>query len=660
MLDAADKDGDGVLSPEEQEALDKSQEEKKESEEEAAKAAGVEEDRNNADEEQRLKDEEDEKARIQEEQDELQRQIDQELQEREMAEELAKKKEAEDAERLALKQQQADDVAQRIREEQASQKDKHEEVERTRVAKEAFKRKQAEQTEKKSRDTEEQRIREAESRRSAFTKDVVHLLQRYADGAADCFTGVSAGVGIGGSSGAVTSPSAAAAAAAADQAHLSAQDVVAAQRDKDEVAVGNACGRYRKILASEHERWLQGEEAMTDAHLASRRQELEVVKRYYADPGKVKLSMVIQERYAEYIQKLPLIQRSSQPNSKFQTEEEAQQAWMADVREFVMREMRLEWREDQKKILMSLAKELRSERKAAAEALNQHVQAWTKVHDAVKSAWGGELRAAQERLDQLAHAYRGAMRSIFEAELRETKKHSAEQADYFQREVAEAIKAERAEHDVSTAQLRRMRLALVKWRYDYLRDARRKAEEAADHRKASMQGGMWDEEDSIDQASPGADGGESLDENDSLVPDDTLVGGIAPHAKARTRAESERLRDCRTVLERIWQRLAVGEAERREFLLRLEEKVPASGEVLLLYQQHLAEHGVLAALGTNSEARVEWAPGKDDENDAPSSPMMHGREWQPRAGGAKVPMRQSPNRRHSRAMTGKSTGIGWR
>lgn len=421
---------------------------------------------------------------------------------------------------------------------------------------------------------------------------------------------------------------------------------------------------------------------MTEAHLASRRQELEVVKRYYADPGKTKLSIAIQERFSEYMTKLPLIQRPIQQKGLYVSEADAKAEWMKDVREFVMKEMRQEWRKGQFTVLQNLAKELRAERKAAADTLNQHVQAWAKVHDAVKGAWEGELRQAEERLDHLAKAYRGALRSIFEAELEEARKHSQEQAEYFQREVAEAIKAEQAEIALNSAQLRRMRLALVKWQYDYLRDARRKAEEAAEHRRAAAAGWDEDEGDSLASSSVASPGPASKGGNF----DDQLEGGEFWHdhgfqpglsegsvmaARAHSRekkAAAERLRDCRHILELIWDRLGVGEVARRDFLLRLEEKVPATGEVLLLYQQHLAEHGVMAALGTSPEARPAqgapqhkengWDGGGSTTSRDPGSPTMQGRESQPRVGGARHASKNK--RRNSRALTGKTLGPGWR
>lgn len=497
----------------------------------------------------------------------------------------------------------------------------------------------------------------------AFTLDVEHLLRRYAKGVAQVLKPATAEFGSGKTARArsVSWATEVRNTKAQDEAVEAAQEALLLQRREDELTVGRACERYRKALATEHVRWLQAEDASMHAGIATRQQEMEVARRHYTEPGRVRLSVAVQERQAAYATRIIQMQHADPPERPAGlTAEQAQKAYTDNAREWLLKEMRQEWRMGQLKVLQNLARELRVQRRAAAEVLGRHVQAWEQVSEAVKSAWSGELRRAQDRLDQLAKAYTAALRSTLKVELMEVRKHATEQANFFQRELSEALKAEKAEEEVGAAQLRRMRLTLCKWRNDYLRDARRKAEQAADHRWTGLAAALAGDR-QVEEEGPHEGEGGDCEEEDN----DDRHRYYRKALIAKPHAAAERLRNCRLVLEQIWERLPVSEDEARGFLQRLEGVVPCTGGVIHLYEEHLAEHGVLAALGAAGtastrvvEAEVESVGSQDG-----SAKKRYGRpldaSWRPRSGPRRVgeiPKSIAMLRRLSR----DAPGPGWR
>jgi len=262
---------------------------------------------------------------------------------------------------------------------------------------------------------------------------------------------------------------------------------------------------------------------------------------------------------------------------------------------------------------------------------------------------------AQEELDQVAEAHKRAMKLALEAKLREARQHAKEQAEFFQKEIREALLFEQQEHSAHRSQLRRMRLAMMKWRFDYQEDAKTKSAEitargvlaklaAAGLSAADVQsydpvtGGTkkvneaqenaWQEKEARKQevraqkqASKRAEAKEkaaarppstqraSVEFADKLVETPTEVSSGESEAELPVPPPDwipdQELTDCRLVMEKLWSRLPEDD-DCREFFFNLEAAVPYEEEILLLYEEELQRHGIVCALDA-TDGRAEEA-----------------------------------------------------
>lgn len=297
---------------------------------------------------------------------------------------------------------------------------------------------------------------------SACVADLVRVLRCYESGVRDV----------------LLEESEAAQAAESERGTGSADDDAQASRvSEDSARVQEANERYIAALAAEHKNWFKREIELSDQQVSARRLELETVERYFEDQGREQLEEALNERFSQHKRVLePGIEvRSSE--DRFAQAERARQEWTTEVCKALIMDMRKEWRSGQRKVLQQLAAELRAERKAAADALERQITMSKKVAECVRESWAKEIQEAQEELDQVADSYKRALKMALEAKLREARAHAKEQAEFFQREIREALALEQKESSMHAAQLRRMRLAMLKWRFDYLGDAKRKAAE---------------------------------------------------------------------------------------------------------------------------------------------------------------------------------------
>merc|ERR1712182_137216 len=92
--------------------------------------------------------------------------------------------------------------------------------------------------------------------------------------------------------------------------------------------------------------------------------------------------------------------------------------------------------------------------------------------------WDAEVVQVQSALDRMASVYAQFIKSCLEAKLKDVQRHSKEQTDFFAHEIQEAIAREQVEQQLHTAQLRRMRIAIMKWRTDYVKEAQDQAVQA--------------------------------------------------------------------------------------------------------------------------------------------------------------------------------------
>lgn len=421
---------------------------------------------------------------------------------------------------------------------------------------------------------------------------------------------------------------------------------------EDEERVQEAKSNYLNELSKEQENWYKRETDIAKEQGNCRRSELEVVEKVLAEQGLVSLDEALHERCEQHLSLLTPEMDSNSSETRLAQADRAQQEWTSEVCKAVVMEMRKEWRGGQRKVLQQLDSQLRAERKAAADSLDKQIQMSRKVSETVKGLWANEIQEAQEELDQVSEAFKKALKLALEARLREARQHCKEQAEFFQKEIRDALVFEQQEASLHRAQLRRMKLAMLKWRFDYLQDASKKAAElvargilgqlsaahlqvadventeadniceecghvvpvetklclncgkeyefdeikAAKNRKKSKAS----DGDSSEKGKKVAIGNESGDEGSETHQDD---GGNSNQGDI----SDERFLSCQTVLDKIWSRLATRDEAATDFLLRLEALIPDDDEeILVMYEDELQRHGVVVALDA-TDGRAEEA-----------------------------------------------------
>lgn len=355
---------------------------------------------------------------------------------------------------------------------------------------------------------------------------------------------------------------------------------------RDSKRVKDVLEGYRIDLGSEQDRWVRARESLADSQQLLHHQQFEAVVQRYRQQAAL-LEETIHTRSSQHLEALGKGFESCSKEATAKLLERARNDWTDDVCKAVTVEMRQEWRKDQKGVLQQLAKELRSEREKAMTALERHASTSEQVGDAVRKSWAKEVKKAQDELDTLAQSYKTALKTALEGKLRETRRHATEQAEFFQKEIQEALKVEQQEDFMHSAQLRKMRLAILKWRFDYMREAKSKAREitlrrqqvARNRRPNSNKKGDFE----LETASgPGGPAGKQP--------------SVTDLPKKKNNEVVETLQSAQKVLAMIWQRLPADEDSARNFLSRAEKAVPMTPEVLVLYEEYLEEHGILPAL----------------------------------------------------------------
>eukprot|EP00441_Pelagodinium_beii_P000589 CAMPEP_0197683586 /NCGR_PEP_ID=MMETSP1338-20131121/98191_1 /TAXON_ID=43686 ORGANISM="Pelagodinium beii, Strain RCC1491" /NCGR_SAMPLE_ID=MMETSP1338 /ASSEMBLY_ACC=CAM_ASM_000754 /LENGTH=413 /DNA_ID=CAMNT_0043265197 /DNA_START=16 /DNA_END=1253 /DNA_ORIENTATION=- len=412
------------------------------------------------------------------------------------------------------------------------------------------------------------------------------------------------------------------------------------------------------MLNLEHERWMTGDSELLQVYVSARRQELDTVKRSFGDPqAQARVTSSLQARGNAYLMAVEGRAKafSLRASKDSDVGAQARARWGEEVNQAIMTSLRQDWRSGQKKLLQQLSRDSRADRQAATDVLRQHLARQEALADEVNTTWEDEVARVKQQLDRLGQAYRTGLNAILQAQLLAMRQHASQQADFFRREIQEAAAVEQADARRSAAQLRRMKLALVKWQRQYLLDAQKKAIQlapTADGRGAEDRvegsevleatldsdveqptseagdGGdaTWQSEDrALEQQAKSEARGvldlilkKSAETGQKLEPEEQVqqleVARRQSLVRLRQEAAETRVQDCATVLEALWDHGSANEEEQRAFIQRLEDAVPYTPEVLRLYEEHLAKHGILAALAAPEasavvpdEAEAAWA-----------------------------------------------------
>eukprot|EP00929_Paragymnodinium_shiwhaense_P007510 TRINITY_DN111431_c0_g1_i1.p1 TRINITY_DN111431_c0_g1~~TRINITY_DN111431_c0_g1_i1.p1 ORF type:complete len:470 (-),score=150.72 TRINITY_DN111431_c0_g1_i1:460-1833(-) len=381
---------------------------------------------------------------------------------------------------------------------------------------------------------------------------------------------------------------------------------LAAQWRRDGKRVKDVLEGYRADLAGEQDRWVRARESLADSQQVVHQQEIEAVIQRYRQQAAL-LEETILSRSEQHFEALGKGFESCSKEASGHLLERARSDWTDDVCKAVTLDMRQEWRKDQKTVLQLLAKELRAERQNAMAALERHASTAEQVGEAVRKSWAREVTKAKDELEQLAQSYKNALKTALESKLRETRRHAAEQAEFFQREIQEALKVEQQEEQMHSAQLRKMRLAILKWRFDYMKEAKLKAREVTQRRQQVARKRLEIERATLDNESDAA----SANKKGGSVT--SLSAPNMPSTRHRKNNETmETLANAQKVLNMIWQRLPGDEDNARNFLSKVEKAIPMTPETLTLYEEYLEEHGILPALRAD-EFSADGNAQNDDE-----------------------------------------------
>ena len=429
-----------------------------------------------------------------------------------------------------------------------------------------------------------------------FLLDVIHLLGRYTETARDALA-ADLVEGWEQPASALASP---------DPSH---EEEALRQRGlEDEQSVMKALERFRSIASAEHRRWMTGSNELLQMYFAARRQELDVVRRCFTDSeSKARFTAAVVDRTTAHLG--PLTKKvPSSPQEPDLDLASTRQAWAKEVSQGIVASLRQEWRSGQKQILQLLAKDMHETIQSITAALKTHLATQQKMSESAAGAWSSQITKVQERLAQVVRACRLAFEAMLQAELKEVSRYTARQREFFQRELQRARDADAEDSNARAAQIKRLKLALAKWQKQYMSDALQRAKESRAIKKA------MDEHAVVDLGDHGENGwlsaqlpalneqareeaeaaleGFTQDEKDEHLPP------VQQEILDRLVAEStsDRLEACGIVMEHLWEH-STSQEDAWNFIYGLEEEMPCTAAAVALYEEHLAKHGILAALG---------------------------------------------------------------
>jgi len=381
-----------------------------------------------------------------------------------------------------------------------------------------------------------------------FTVDILHLVGRYAQMANETLndeTGV---------------------ASLEDASALESCEDEEAWRKKcleEEQSMNRALERFKQLCLAEQRRLSSAGGELLGVYAAARRQELETAKRCFQDPEmKALFAQKVSDRGNAHLG--PLSKKTPQPSPREGAEKSgsARSAWVGEVGRAVLSAVRTEWRGGQQQVLRQLAKDMRQALDTTTEVLEKQLEQQQSSAEATKKLWSKHLDRLKTQLKRLVEAFRLALAAMCQAELKEVQQHSARQSLFFEQETQTLKDYEKEESKQRAAKIKRLKGSLVKWQKEYTADAMEKGHQTSALRQ--------------------------------------MVASRATQtqdAEEESEALSERLEACAIVMDHLWKTRAELQEEAWNFLHGLEEEVPCTVETLQLYEDFLAQHGVLAAAG---------------------------------------------------------------
>eukprot|EP00439_Symbiodinium_sp_Y106_P066503 s966_g10.t2 len=392
------------------------------------------------------------------------------------------------------------------------------------------------------------------------------------------------------------------------------EEALRQRRVEEEQSVSKALDRFSSMASAENRRWVTGSNELLQMYFAARQQELDVVRRCFTDAeSKAKFTAAVTDRTDSHLGPLKKLPSSPQPQEPDLDLASTRQAWAKEVSQGIVASLRQDWRSGQKQTLQALSKDMRSAIRNMTAVLKTHLATQQKMSESAASAWSGQITKVQQRLTQVVRACRLAFEAMLQAELKEVSRFSARQKEFFERELQQAQQADSEDSQARAAQIKKLKLALAKWQKQYMSDALQRAKEAQaikveTETKESVTGegialALEKGREWLDVQLP------TLQEQ-AHEEAEAALEGFSDEEKAEhlpavqqeildrllSEAATDRLEACGIVLEHLWEH-STSQEDTWNFIYGLEEEVPCTAAAVSLYEEHLAKHGIFAALG---------------------------------------------------------------
>jgi len=136
---------------------------------------------------------------------------------------------------------------------------------------------------------------------------------------------------------------------------------------------------------------------------------------------------------------------------------------------------RKQWLVGQKRLLLQVEEELRHAHEHGVGMLERHAKAGESFGKGAQGRWKVRLKRSRTSLQRLTEAYEAVLRRAYEDQVKELRSHIEEQAQFYKQKLKQVHDEWTGERETLQAQLRKMRIALIKWRHDYASDAEQKS-----------------------------------------------------------------------------------------------------------------------------------------------------------------------------------------
>lgn len=235
----------------------------------------------------------------------------------------------------------------------------------------------------------------------------------------------------------------------------------------------------------------------------------------------------------------------------------------------VVEDSRSEFLTSQQRALLQVEEQLRVAHEAGAVVLEEHAKLGETFGKKAQKRWRVRHSRSRSAMQDLTEAYKAVLQRAYQEQIKEMKQHIEEQTQFYKTEIKKVQDSWQVERTSLTAQLRKMCIALTKWRHDYAADAKQKAVEAA--RQAAERALQQHHDPAEESKSAQATSRENVLSQDG--------SGMSS------------LNQRRETLQRIWRDLGTSDNEIKAFYRKLERAVPFTNENLDAYDSHLSKHG---------------------------------------------------------------------